>query len=462
MFNSASWRRLASTVAVAAAITASTSTAAGASPPLPVEPRVSPDAPVVLDTTAHAAFDWTMPERYDASWAAYRPSTGTYRPEFVTPSTWSIQLDACDSTAVRAITGYVFTITQVGTGWTRKLTSTRCSTRYNALPALGAYDVRLSLTTDWAPNTGVSNPVRKTATLKDHLVVSMGDSLASGEGNPDVRGDYNPVGPDVLARWKDARCHRSALSGPALAARAIERSDAQSSVTFVSVACSGAKIPHVSHRPYGGIVPRGGFQFPPQVQQVANLVGPESARGGRHISAIMLSAGVNDLYFSNLIKRCAKLWTGDGCVRMADRRSNLAGLPASYHRLAGEIAGHLPDTARVLVNNYPAHVFKNGACGALRGIWKSKGQAIAGVGQLLNRAIFVAIRRHVADPYGWKAVPGLNLPFSPHPYCGSSTWFTRLEWSLRRQGDVNGTAHPNGPGHRAYAGILRGALDGVL
>src|SRR3954451_12827728 len=383
MTSSPSWRRLA-TVVVAAAVTVTTastaaSTAASAAP-------TGTDDPI-FDTDAHPAFNWSVPERYDASWAAYRFSSGTYRPDLVTPSSWSIRLDACDSTAVRRITGYVFTISKVGTTWTRTFTSRTCATRSDALPALGAYDVALSLTTDWGPNVGVSGQVRTGATLKDFLIVSMGDSLASGEGNPDVRGDYDPVGPDQLAGWKDQRCHRSALSGPALAARAIEKADPHSSVTFISVACSGAKIPHLSHRTYEGIVEQPGFRFPPQVTQVANLVGPDSPQGGRRISAILLTAGANDLYFSGVIRRCAKLWTGDGCVRWGDRRNNLAGLPASYHRLATEIATQLPDTAWVLVNNYPAHVLKDGACGLLRGIWRSKGQEIARLGKLLNQAV---------------------------------------------------------------------------
>lgn len=453
MSSSPSRRRLA-TIAVAAGLTATAAattapTAAAADPP-------------VFDADAHPKFGWSMPERYDASWAAYRFASGTYRPDFVTPSAWSIRLDGCDSTAVRQITGYVWTISKVGSTWTRSFTSRTCATRYDALPSLGTYDARLSLTTDWGTSVGVSSQVRTAATLKDYLIVSMGDSLASGEGNPDVRGDYDLSGVRKVAVWKDRRCHRSALSGPALAARATEKADPHSSVTFVSVACSGARIPHVSHWNYDGIVPQAGFRFPPQVKQVADLVGPRSARGGRPISAVLLSAGANDMFFGNLIRRCAKPWTGVDCLRMADRRANLAALPAAYHRLAFEIARQLPDTSRVVVNNYPVHVFKDGGCGVLRGLYAFKGRAIATVGATFNRAIAVAIRRHVGNPYRWIAASDLDAPFTPHPYCGSSTWFTRLEWSLRHQGDVNGTAHPNGPGHRAYAGILRSRLLTVL
>ena len=99
-------RRLTTVLVTAIAVVSTASTATSAAPP-PADP--------VFDTDAHPSFGWSVPERYDASWAAYRSSSGSYRPDFVSPSTWSILLDACDSTAVRRITGYVFTISRVGT-----------------------------------------------------------------------------------------------------------------------------------------------------------------------------------------------------------------------------------------------------------------------------------------------------------------------------------------------------------
>src|SRR2546422_5770786 len=49
------------------------------------------------------------------------------------------------------------------------------------------------------------------------LFVSVGDSLASGEGNPDVFGGFlsEPT-------WEDKRCHRSTRAGPALAADLVQ------------------------------------------------------------------------------------------------------------------------------------------------------------------------------------------------------------------------------------------------
>ena len=49
-------------------------------------------------------------------------------------------------------------------------------------------------------------------TVRNWLIVVLGDSVASGEGNPDVPGARG-------ARWQDRRCHRSANAGVAIAAR---------------------------------------------------------------------------------------------------------------------------------------------------------------------------------------------------------------------------------------------------
>jgi len=71
--------------------------------------------------------------------------------------------------------------------------------------------------------------------LEDFLIVGLGDSNASGEGNPDVPGLARPL-------WEDFRCDRSAQSYQARAASAIEKASDHSSVTFVHLACSGASF----------------------------------------------------------------------------------------------------------------------------------------------------------------------------------------------------------------------------
>ncbi|WP_342362352.1 hypothetical protein [Terrarubrum flagellatum] len=79
---------------------------------------------------------------------------------------------------------------------------------------------------------------------RDVKIASLGDSYSSGEGNPhslfSVFSEQFGVG--AAARWKDERCHRSLISGPAIGAMRLALADPHASVTFVSFACSGAEV----------------------------------------------------------------------------------------------------------------------------------------------------------------------------------------------------------------------------
>ena len=90
-------------------------------------------------------------------------------------------------------------------------------------------------------------------TAADHLILSIGDSVASGEGNPDVPGTL--VRPET---WLQRPCHRSMLSGHAQAALQVERGERSSAVSFVPLGCSGATVPDGLLGTYDGIQPRRG------------------------------------------------------------------------------------------------------------------------------------------------------------------------------------------------------------
>ena len=63
------------------------------------------------------------------------------------------------------------------------------------------------------------------ATIKDYLFVVMGDSYASGEGNPrNVQAWLRNPDPDLRPYYDDAQCNRSTRSAPAQAALALEES----------------------------------------------------------------------------------------------------------------------------------------------------------------------------------------------------------------------------------------------
>ena len=108
--------------------------------------------------------------------------------------------------------------------------------------------------------------------VHDLLIVGMGDSFASGEGNPDVpvrfsrdrTADYGKRSSDVdltgyparigpwkqigdkafiqeNARWTDQGCHRSLYSHQLRAALQLGLEDDHRAVTYVGVACSGSE-----------------------------------------------------------------------------------------------------------------------------------------------------------------------------------------------------------------------------
>ena len=124
-------------------------------------------------------------------------------------------------------------------------------------------------------------------------------------GNPNGFDDNNecwlrPPTKAIPAQWQNEQCHRSAKSGQALAALKLEKQDPRTSVTFVHVACSGAKITRGLVGGYDGIKPpsKNAPDLAPQIEQVRELVG---ARG---IDILLVSIGGNDVNFAPLMMKC--------------------------------------------------------------------------------------------------------------------------------------------------------------
>jgi hypothetical protein len=94
------------------------------------------------------------------------------------------------------------------------------------------------------------------AAIRERLIVALGDSFGSGEGNPDHPALFKAVSPPARwpieknagrhivkdAAWWDDACHRSLLSWPALAALSQAIANPHEVVQFASFACSGAEI----------------------------------------------------------------------------------------------------------------------------------------------------------------------------------------------------------------------------
>jgi GDSL-like Lipase/Acylhydrolase family/Abnormal spindle-like microcephaly-assoc'd, ASPM-SPD-2-Hydin/PKD domain len=458
----------------------------------------------------NAAFTWKMADRFGLD---ENDRFGNPQPDglvdqdtsasFVQPVAWTVHFDACQPDVDASGHTYVWTFSD-GTTETR---SGQCRLSH-AFGSLGSWTVQLAVTSGGKTSTTLS-----TITLRDYVIVSLGDSAASGEGNPDwLRpGRSGRTFKDAMwqAEWNDEQCHRSALSGHAQAALRLERRDPHSSVTFVHLACSGARITRGLLNSYQGIEPTkvnppGADPFdcddpalgnvtwgtptdaaclPPQVKEAARVL------GGRQVDAVILTAGINDLQFSSVVKAClleadcstqtsSVLKTGvnaSGPDRtVADFLApKLAALPNLYDQLAAEIQRSLPG-APVLVTEYPDpstdDLGRDCTSSELANLtsWLpaiqaellelSPGQISATEWKWARENIVQRLRDEITDAAdrnhdkGWIAVSGSTAAFNRHGYCARDDWFQTVGESLLYQGDTEGSFHPNRSGHfHAYA-----------
>jgi len=172
--------------------------------------------------------------------------------------------------------------------------------------------------------------------VRDLLIVGMGDSFGSGEGNPDVPvrfsrertatygnaasadsrtgyparvGDWRTVGDKRFiaknARWLDQACHRSLYSHQLRAALQLAIEDPHRAVTFVGLACSGAEITAGLFLRYKGNewVPN-----PPGLSQISAAAvaqcGENTARARDMPEAYHIGGAVSDLEGGLVLHKC--------------------------------------------------------------------------------------------------------------------------------------------------------------
>ena len=246
---------------------------------------------------------------------------------------YPVRLNACGSTG----TAYSWTITgPTGTQTLpeRALRKKTCAT--TVLLPEGAHTLELTVR---------SNARRATATVpaqvRNILMVALGDSYASGEGNPrNVQAWLRQGGPLVSFSpyWDDDPCNRSVLGAPAQAALALEKADPRTSVTLVNVTCSGATIDA------GVLGPQRGASAISQIERARRII------GGRAVDLVTLSIGGNDIGFGELLLQCA---TETSCATSRPTAGRLRGYPtvqdgvqartgelaAGYARIAGCLGG---------------------------------------------------------------------------------------------------------------------------
>ena len=373
--------------------------------------------------------------------------------------------------------------------------------RFN-VPGPGIYEV----TVRTLRGNADAAPARK-ATLKiqDFLVVSIGDSAASGQGNPDIPGSPADFDPDIpwwavfvpavalfiltkeaydwtknqlkknlttLARrggwtinmdpkpvWLEPLGYRSLRSGHAYAAKLLEDLGKGTVVTFLPFGRTGSEIPN------GLIGPRtsNGRAIDQWIGNIGQISEVERTLGSRQIDALLIYVGVNDMEVANNLKSLVagdnKLAGGTGDATQARLdveargRANLATLPGKLQDLAGALASL--KVRHVYLTEYPTALFDNRAgkpvagCGVFSSDFKlnlSKEDAVAikELAEQLNDAL-----KQAAKDHGWFYVPGIAAAFKGHGYCTRDfRYFVEAEESLGFQGDTEGTIHPNPDGHK--------------
>jgi hypothetical protein len=183
---------------------------------------------------------------------------------------------------------------------------------------------------------GGSQVAETAARVTDLFVVGMGDSFASGEGNPDVPvrfsperttdygfgsnntplsgypariGDWKEIGDrkfiEENARWQDQACHRSLYSHQLRAALQLAIEEPHRAVTFVGFACSGAETTFGLFLQYKGNewVPN-----PPDLPQISAVAeaqcGGKGARAYDLPEAYHIGGKIPELQGGLVLRKC--------------------------------------------------------------------------------------------------------------------------------------------------------------
>jgi lysophospholipase L1-like esterase len=257
-----------------------------------------------------------------------------------------------------------------------------------------------------AVNVVGERPVETEIKVRDLLIAGLGDSFASGEGNPNMPVMFSSEGRSGNqypkraindargnAQWSDELCHRSLYSHQLRAALQVAVENPKVSVTYLGYSCSGATIEegllgpqrYVTYETIRGSQDvhalRGGRKDAQIYWLLRDIcqVAPKKDNGEwvcpgkafrRNVDYLFLSIGGNDIGFSSLVSWVAlrdsvsaNLATIFGATIPAKTfAANMKDiLPDAYARLARALEQAVPlasgelgyDPSRVVLSSYP-------------------------------------------------------------------------------------------------------------
>jgi hypothetical protein len=392
---------------------------------------VSCDSYAVLPGPA-VEIDWKMPARLtfalEAQWGSDR--YGLPPASYVDPRDWKLTLIAKGIGEAPCAHGYSYRWQVKGEGISRKVPGQGCEVE-TTVPKLGVYDVTATQVKGGSPTGYVATYDR--VVVRDWLLAGLGDSNGSGEGNPPF--DF-------------PQCDRGVSSAQYRAAQYLEDHDPRSSVTFVFAACSGARTDHLWKIYYAGTQPElGGRNLPPQIKQVKELI------GNRKVDTVIMSIGINDLWFGPLMEFCVKFnavatpCEGRGVTENVDAagertygwnitspttltaatQTKVTQLPADYALVARHLTELHP--AHVFITEYPdfAHDEKGNVCSGTHIIGRSFPHFYASTWQWLGQTA-QGLNGQVdgTTSLGWTPVTGIAQDFTTHGYCSTDSYFRPL------------------------------------
>ncbi len=276
--------------------------------------------------------------------------------------------------------------------------------------------------------------------LPQFNVVSVGDSVASGEGNPESTG------------WTDVPCHRSRLAGPWLAVNDIlDNQNPGTAFTFDHRACTGANTGQV-------------------MSQIAGINQP--------VDALLMSVGANDGYwyfgsdqeyvdnasaFSTVVMNCLGAYDCSTDATLATALNNkYDNMPRRYGHIANSINALPNRVTDVYITEYFDPTRDN--AGRYAPINNTFNLISPAEWEYLYDNVVVRVNDTLtaaAASHGWHVVGGIEQGFINHGYGGAlpQRWVWLAEESIFLQGDHAGTAHPNVFGHKFYADRIARTLN---
>ncbi|VDM19706.1 unnamed protein product [Wuchereria bancrofti] len=271
--------------------------------------------------------------------------------------------------------------------------------------------------------------------IRDYWIGVIGDSFASGEGNPDV--PANAVD-QTMAKWLSNQCHRSSRSW---AYKVYERVSStileQNAIHFTYLPCTGASVDN------GILVLINSTSQINVLEQITQIrgTGPD---------LLMMSVGGNDIGYSEILSTLIGGPTGP-LFSTIDMRFFYTS--HQLDRVAKAIQKLKPN--QVIIPHYfdltrNERGVVDADCADMRQI--STENLVLAEEKILQRINGLITKK--SKQYGWTAIEGVAELFQSRGCCSSNSLIRSIRDSIRLQGNSFGAFHPIEEAHQQIADLV--------